>query len=282
MNIVTGIDHIAIQVRDLDATVAAYTAIFGRTPNWRGRAGDVRHVWFQFKTMALDVIGSDGDTPGAEAIRADLENHGEGIWGLGFTVADLEDAKHRLTRRGVALMDTHITRSVSENGEERTWTLAIARRKATHGPALFFVQEKETNWPVAPANDDAAVSGLDHIVIQTQSIERALALYGARLGLNLRLDRVNEQWGAHQLFFRCGNSVVEIGASLKTPPSDAPDKFAGLAWRIADPQATHARVQAAGLDVSEIREGRKPGTSVFTVRNGTGGVPTLMLSGNAE
>jgi len=29
-----------------------------------------------------------------------------------------------------------------------------------------------------------------------------------------------------------------------------------------------------------VRKGRKPGTSVCTVRGGTGGVPTLMLSGN--
>lgn len=282
MNIITGIDHIAIQVRDLDTTVANYEAIFGRTANWHGRVGDVRHVWFQFKTMALDIIGSDGDRPGAEAIRADIDKNGEGIWGLGFAVADLEDAKHRLSRRGVALMDTHVTRSVNADGEERSWTLTIARRKATHGPAQFFVQEKEKTWPVAVASDDAPVSGLDHIVVHTQNIERALALYGARLGLNLRLDRVNEQWGAHQLFFRCGHAIVEIGASLKAPMSNDPDRYSGLAWRVADPRAAHARIRAAGLDVSEIREGRKPGTSVFAVRNGTGGVPTLMLAGNGE
>ena len=33
----------------------------------------------------------------------------------------------------------------------------------------------------------------------------------------------------------------------------------------------------AGLDVSEVRAGMKPGTRVFTVRDGTCGVPTLMI-----
>lgn len=74
--------------------------------------------------------------------------------------------------------------------------------------------------------------------------------------------------------------MVEIGASLKAPPAETKDKFGGLAWRVKDPEAAQARIAAAGIDVSEVRKGRKPGTSVFTVRNGTGGVPTLMLSGN--
>jgi hypothetical protein len=33
----------------------------------------------------------------------------------------------------------------------------------------------------------------------------------------------------------------------------------------------------AGLDVSEVRTGRRPGTRVFTVRSGALGVPTLVI-----
>jgi hypothetical protein len=40
---------------------------------------------------------------------------------------------------------------------------------------------------------------------------------------------------------------------------------------------TRARLGAAGIDVSEVRTGRKPGTRVATVRNGTCGVPTLLV-----
>jgi hypothetical protein len=46
---------------------------------------------------------------------------------------------------------------------------------------------------------------------------------------------------------------------------------------VADIDATRARLAAAGLDVSEVRAGRKPGTRVMTVRDGTCGVRTLML-----
>lgn len=267
---ITGIDHIAIQVRDLDATVAAYETIFGRTTNWRGHVGDVRHAWFQFDSMALDVIGGDNASEAGRAILAELDEHGEGVWGLGYSVADLDAARHTLERRGIAFTGTHVTRSTNAEGVERAWRLAIARRKSTHGPAQFLVEKPAQEWPTASANDGAPVSGLDHIVVQTGNIDRALALYGARLGLDLRLDRENPQWGAHQLFFRCGNAVVEIGARLNAPANNDNDKFGGLAWRVKAPEAARERIASAGIDVSEVRKGRKSGTSVFTVRSGTG------------
>jgi catechol 2,3-dioxygenase-like lactoylglutathione lyase family enzyme len=134
----------------------------------------------------------------------------------------------------------------------------------------------------SPALAESPVPGLDHIVVHTPNPDRALGLYGAKFGLDLRLDRANEKWGARQLFFRCGDAVFEVGASLKTPVSDAPDRFGGLAWRVVDPEATQARIAAAGFDVSEVRTGRKPGTKVFTVRDAPAGVPTLMLSAEAQ
>jgi catechol 2,3-dioxygenase-like lactoylglutathione lyase family enzyme len=122
------------------------------------------------------------------------------------------------------------------------------------------------------------VQGLDHVVINTAHPDRAVALYGARLGLDFRLDRSNPQWGSRLMFFRCGGAVVEIGSRLDAEASDAPDRLSGLAWRVTEPEAAQARLAKAGFDVSEVRAGRKPGTHVFTVRSGVPGAPTLMLS----
>jgi catechol 2,3-dioxygenase-like lactoylglutathione lyase family enzyme len=123
-----------------------------------------------------------------------------------------------------------------------------------------------------------SVVALDHVVINTANADRAVALYGARLGLDFRLDRSNPQWGSRLMFFRCGGAVVEIGARLGGETSDAPDRLSGLAWRVTDPDAARARLAKAGFDVSEVRSGRKPGTKVFTIRSGVPGAPTLMLS----
>jgi catechol 2,3-dioxygenase-like lactoylglutathione lyase family enzyme len=271
-------------VRDFDKTVANYETILGRAPNWRGFMPGGCHAWFQFPGMALDIIGAAGTGPEADAARLEIEKYGDAIWGLGFSVPELDPALRLFERRGLAFLPRHTTITKSANGAERRWELAVMKRKSANGVALFLVENKPAvaKWPVAPITDreDASVAGLDHIDIETTNAERAVALYGGRLGLDLRLDRANEQWGARQLFFRCGEAIVEIGSSLKKPVSDMPDKFGGLAWRVRDPVRARKRIAAAGMDVSEIRNGRKPGTSVFTVRNGTGGVPTLMLSGN--
>jgi catechol 2,3-dioxygenase-like lactoylglutathione lyase family enzyme len=278
---ITGIDHIGVQVRDFETTVANYETIFGRSCNWRAGAAGVKQAWFQFDNAAIEIIAADGESPAATRIRDDIEKYGEGVWGFGYSVPDLDAAVTLFTRRGLEFTPSFTT--MFENAAvQRNWRIAMMRRRSSNGVAQFLVEQKPgaERWPNSPPTGDAAVSNLDHIVVQTPNADRALVYYGARLGLDLRLDRANEQWGARQLFFRCGGAVVEIGASLKAPVSDAFDKYGGLAWRVPDPEGARARIAAAGIDVSELRKGRKPGTSVFTVRGGTGGVPTLMLQGN--
>ncbi len=56
----------------------------------------------------------------------------------------------------------------------------------------------------------APIIGLDHVVVSTDEPERAAALYGARLGLDMTLDLSRPDWGARLMFFRCGDLVVEI------------------------------------------------------------------------
>jgi catechol 2,3-dioxygenase-like lactoylglutathione lyase family enzyme len=197
---------------------------------------------FQLSNMALE-IAAGGEEP---------------CFSLGFAADDLAETIRVLGRRGIA----------SENGR-----LAAG---ATHGVAITLAAA--SSEPAPPTRPDAP-HALDHVVIHTPDPERAVALYGGRLGLDLRLDRSNPQWGSRLLFFRCGGAVVEIGADLKAPVSDGPDRITGLAWRVADPAAAQARLAAAGLDVSPVRAGRKPGTMVFTLRSGVPGAPALMLGG---
>jgi len=141
--------------------------------------------------------------------------------------------------------------------------------------------ERDRTLPPSPAavDEDSAVSSLDHVVIRSPNPERAIAFYAGRLGLDLRLDRSNPDWDARLLFFRCGDLVVEIAHDLKQGVSDRPDRLWGLSWRVPDIAKAHARLAAAGLDLTEPRPGRRPGSHVFTVRDGTEGVPTLVIAG---
>jgi catechol 2,3-dioxygenase-like lactoylglutathione lyase family enzyme len=123
---------------------------------------------------------------------------------------------------------------------------------------------------------------MDHVVISTADPERAAALYGARLGLDMALDRSHAEWG-RLMFFRCGDLIVEVVHRPNDAAADkARDRLWGLSWRVADIDATRARLVAAGVDVSEVRTGRKPGTRVLSVRDGTCGIRTLLLERTAR
>ncbi len=282
---ITGFDHIALAVNDLEATVASYRAVLGREPNWIGGDGGARHAWFQLPNMALDIITPHGEGAFGDTIRAHLAEHGEGIWAVAFAVEDAAAAQAMIARRGIGGTVPGPTRSIHDDGRKRYWTTSALKAADTAGINILLVDPPRSGepWPLSEAVGDAgaAVSELDHVVVQTANCDRVLGIWGAKLGLDLRLDRSNEQWGVRQLFFRCGTGVVEMAASLKRPVSDAPDRFGGLAWRVTDAVAAQARIAAAGFDVSDVKKGRKPGTLVFTVRNGTAGVPTILIQQNA-
>jgi catechol 2,3-dioxygenase-like lactoylglutathione lyase family enzyme len=145
---------------------------------------------------------------------------------------------------------------------------------------LFFL-ELAKERPRSAATAEAPMTAMDHVVVSTADPERAAALYGARLGLDMALDRSHPDWG-RLMFFRCGDLIVEVVQRPGASADPALDKLWGLSWRVADIDATRARLASAGVDVSDVRTGRKPGTRVLTVRNGTCGIPTLLVERTAR
>jgi catechol 2,3-dioxygenase-like lactoylglutathione lyase family enzyme len=190
---------------------------------------------------------------------------GEPLSSMVFATASLDKAAHLLERRAITT-----TRGA----------LLELSKTATHGVPIALVERSEVLRPSPPTVDEAsAISSLDHIVVRTPNPERAIAFYAGRLGLDLRLDRSNPDWGARLLFFRCGDLVVEIAHDLKKGVSDVPDQLWGLSWRASDIAKANARLKEAGLDVSEVRPGRRPGTQVFSVNSATENVPTIVIGG---
>ncbi len=182
-----------------------------------------------------------------------------------FATASLDKAARLLERRGVATTGS---------------TQLRLSTTASHGVPIALVERSQPPAPSpATADEASAINSLDHVVVRTPNPERAIAFYAGRLGLDLRLDRSNPDWGARLLFFRCGDLVVEIAHDMKKGVSDGPDKLWGLSWRAADIVAAHARLKAAGVDVSDVRTGRRPGTQVFSVNSHTGNVPTIVIGG---
>jgi catechol 2,3-dioxygenase-like lactoylglutathione lyase family enzyme len=264
------IDHLSLAVRHLKSAVAQYTVLLGREPSWRGDDDGVEQAWFQLDNLALELC-----EPGADdnRIQSHIDNHGEGIRVIAFATADIAKAQHVLERRGIAS-------TPAEPRSQHSCMTSELARDATQGVTIFLVERKSDASPIISSTTcdaNAAISGLDHIVIATPNPERAAALYGARLGLEMKLDRSNPEWGSRLMFFKCGDLIVEVAHDLKKGVSDAPDRAWGLSWRVPDIAAARERLLQAGVNVSEVRTGRKPGTQVFTARGHTANVPTIVI-----
>ena len=114
---------------------------------------------------------------------------------------------------------------------------------------------------------------VDHLVLRTGSAGDCIALFAQRLGIRLALDRLVPEWGGRMLFFRTGKLTLEVIASEDISRTE----FWGIAYQCADIAETRSKLQEREVTVTEIREGRKPGTLVATVKSHCLDIPTLLI-----
>jgi catechol 2,3-dioxygenase-like lactoylglutathione lyase family enzyme len=278
---ITGLDHVVILVRELEAGIAAHTTLLARAPAWRSMVDGAETVLFTLDNMTLELMAPVGDGAAADRVRAVLAEQGEGLASLCFRTSDIARMHRRLDR--LALKPEPIAEVESRDtatGTTLSWRRTRAAIEATRGVRLFFL-ELANERPRSAATADAPITAMDHVVISTGDPDRAAALYGARLGLDMALDRSHPDWG-RLMFFRCGDLIVETVQRPGAVAEPAHDRLYGLSWRVADADATRARLASAGIEVSDVRTGRQPGTRVLTVRHGTRGIPTLLVERTAR
>jgi catechol 2,3-dioxygenase-like lactoylglutathione lyase family enzyme len=274
--VITGLDHVVVLTGDIAAGEAAYQSLFARTPAWRNSGDGAERVLFTLDNMTLELMAPSGEGAAADRIRAVLAAQGEGLASLCFRTNDIAKMHRRLDRLSLKPEPvSEVESREATSGATLSWKRTRAATDATRGVRLFFL-ELAKERPLSVRTGPASITAMDHVVVSTPDPERAAALYGARLGLDMALDRSHPDWG-RLMFFRCGDLNVEVTHRPGKPADVKHDRLRGMCWRVADIDATHARLTAAGVDVSEVRSGRKPGTRVMTVRNGTCGVPTLLV-----
>ncbi|WP_200306096.1 VOC family protein [Paracraurococcus ruber] len=239
---ILGLDHAVVAVPDLDAARAAHATLFD-LPMVADGGGQA-----SLALANIDLLLVAGDGPPALAA-------------LALAVRDKAAALTLLARRGLPAAGPAAPGPFGD-------TVPLAPQ-AARGLHLRLADP-------APRRGGTAIR-LDHLVIRSGDPERTTALLAGRLGLELRLDRSNPDWGTRLLFFRCGDTVLEVSHDLAAGITDAPDSLWGMTWRVPDVAAAHARLAAAGMPVSPLRVGRKPGTRLFTIRDGAAGIPTAMI-----
>ena len=267
----TALDHVVIAVRDLDSSAEAYVRLLGRAPSWRGGhpGAGTSNVLFRLEDSYLELLAGTG--------------RDEGLLALAFATDDAKAEAARLAASGIAASDPADGEGRdSASGAVRRWRNTFLPGGAARGLLLFAIEHLSPAAalplaePTAPA--EATVHALDHVVVASDDLEAAWRFYADALGLRLALDRRFEARGLRILFFRVGGVTLEVAGPLAPPAAPAAaDRFAGLAYRVADVAAARARLAAAAFDVSPVRPGAKPGTLVCSVRAGTASVPTLLV-----
>jgi catechol 2,3-dioxygenase-like lactoylglutathione lyase family enzyme len=278
--VLTGLDHVTVAVRDLDSGVQAYERLLGVAPAWRGAhpALATQSALFALANAAIELVAPEPHALESEGLRALLAAQGEGLLALAFCIDDAQAWSEALRARGLRATAPEAGEAVGRDGETRCYRTVELSPRATRGLSVLGVERPDLGALRArAAPPGAAVEALDHVAIRTADPDAAVALYGRGLGIRLALDRTFGP--TRMLFFRVGGVTLELVQAAQLGERDA---FYGLALRVRDIDAAHARLTAAGFELNEVRDGNKPGTRVFSVRSGTCNVPALFVKDPAR
>jgi catechol 2,3-dioxygenase-like lactoylglutathione lyase family enzyme len=283
--VLESLDHVVVAVRDLAAATGDTARLLGASPGWTGEhpGAGTANALFRLDNTYLELLAPAGAGPLAALLEEHLGKSGEGLFALAFGTRDAEACRAGFEARGLA--PGPLTKGMGRDGPSgafREWRSVLLPPERTRGLRLFAIQHlspADLLPRTAPAgNPAAAPHALDHVVVRSADAEGSRRLLGDALGIRLSLDRSFPAFDLRALFFRLGGVTLEVAGSLAQAPDPAvPDALWGLAWAVRDAEAARARLAGAGFDVSPVRAGRKPGTSVCTVRSGTCGVATLLV-----
>ena len=98
-----GVDHVVVAVKDLDAAVAKYEAIYGTPVSERreAEAAGMKMAFFRFPDSFVELVSNFG--PGGP-IAQRLESRGEGVHLIAMKVDDMDKTLADLRAKGVRLV----------------------------------------------------------------------------------------------------------------------------------------------------------------------------------
>lgn len=96
------IEHVAVAVKDLPASIALLRDAFGLTLDYEETVGDIRLAMLPVGQTYIELL--DGVSRDS-AIGRQIPPQGEGLFHLCFEVEDIEEALAELKQKGVKLID---------------------------------------------------------------------------------------------------------------------------------------------------------------------------------
>ena len=275
---IKSIDHILVAVKDLEKAVRDYSLVFGFGPTWQGNHPSLgtKNALFPLENMYLELIAIDDEGPLSETVNEHLKKNGESIFGLALETDNIELAKNELSasfNTDLEISDGKGVNNISK--DERYWRNIFIPNKFSRGIFTLLIQHTKGILPEHDISDESNISRMDHVVINSNDPDGLVDLYSDKYGIRLALDQFVEKWGGRMLFFRTDHTTIEAIGIKKDGPAE--DFLWGLAWTTKDIKKTHKRLVDAGVNVTDIKDGRKPKTLVATIKSHCADVPTLLI-----
>lgn len=155
------------------------------------------------------------------------------------------------------------------------WTLDVGRNASTSidGIATTLVDAHD-QVSVESRIGNELITGLDHVVVMTDDLDRTCAALVSELGVEVRRER-DAGRGVTQRFIKLSNTIIEVvtGPHVTTPGAT----LWGMVISVDD-MVSWARV--CGEDVtSQPKQATQPGRLISTVRSAVGlGVPFAVMT----
>ena len=276
---IKSIDHILIAVKNLEESSLQYEKVLGLKPTWRGKHPSLgtENILFPLENLYLELIAGTSEGFLADQVNDHIKENGESIFGIALEVENIEEVFQ--SKEYSNFQNIKITSGEGINldsGAKREWKNIMLPKESTRGVFTLLIEHTSGILPKYESFENDQVERLDHIVINSNDPDGLIELYRDTYGIKLALDQYVEKWGGRMLFFRTNQTTIEaIGINND---ADKPiDKAWGLAWTTKDIKKMHARLVSEGVEISDVKDGRKPKTLVATIKSHTCNVPTLLI-----
>lgn len=270
------LDHLVIAVRDLDLASQNYQRLLGRKPSWAGHhpTYGTANVLFRIDNCYIELLApaeQSQDSAWNRELIGRLDTVGEGLYAMALGTEDIQTSVQEIRQGGIHIEDAAAGDGVDEQtGARREWANARMPVKETRGIPAFVIEHRSSPdaLPVATSTSPAgtAVHAVDHVVVASSHMSACLGLWHETFGLDLRLTLDRNGRSLH--FLLMGQAILELVGETEPAQPGEDDTFGGIAYRVKDVGATVERLRAAGVNISDARDGNAPDTVVADLKPG--------------
>ena len=276
---IKSIDHILIAVKNLEESSLQYEKVLGLKPTWRGKHPSLgtENILFPLENLYLELIAGTSDGFLADQVNDHIKENGESIFGIALEVENIEEVLKSEEYSNFQNIEITSDEGINiDSGAKREWKNIMLPKESTRGVFTLLIEHTSGALPKYESFENDQIERLDHIVINSNDPDGLIDLYRDTYGIRLALDQYVEKWGGRMLFFRTNQTTIEA-IGIKNDADKPVDKAWGLAWTTKDIKKTHSRLVSEGVEISDVKDGRKPNTLVATIKSHTCNIPTLLI-----